>query len=41
MAAMLSILTNQKADSFNNAFFENSTHADTAIIFENSEPDEM
>lgn len=41
LAAMLSILTNQKADSFNNAFFEKSTHADTAIIFENSEPDEM
>ncbi|WP_258031512.1 phage portal protein [Campylobacter concisus] len=41
LAAMLSILTNQKADSFNNAFFENSARADTAIIFENSEPDEM
>ena len=38
---MLSILTNQKADSFNNAFFDNSARADTAIIFENSEPDEM
>ena len=41
LAAMLSILTNQKADSFNNAFFENSARADTTIIFENSEPDEM
>lgn len=41
LGALLSILTNQKADSFNNAFFENSARADTAIIFENSEPDEQ
>ncbi|WP_297961999.1 phage portal protein [uncultured Campylobacter sp.] len=40
LGALLAIMTNQKADSFNNAFFENSARADTAIIFENSEPDE-
>ncbi|MBT0611962.1 phage portal protein [Campylobacter hyointestinalis] len=41
LGALLAILTNQKADGFNNAFFENSARADTAVIFENSEPDEM
>ncbi|WP_229204400.1 phage portal protein [Campylobacter anatolicus] len=41
LGTLLPLLTNQKADSFNNAFFDNSARADTAVIFENSEPDEM
>lgn len=40
LAALLPILINAKADSFNDSFFNNSARADKAIVFENAEPDE-
>lgn len=38
LGSLQNISINAKADSFNNAFFENSARADKAIIFENAEP---
>ncbi|WP_405763748.1 hypothetical protein [Campylobacter fetus] len=40
LAALQQILINQKADLYNDKFFDNGARPDLAIIYENAEPSE-